>query len=66
MAHNPQAPRNTQHDPAGSTQMFQAFVDEAPAGTSGATSSGGNRGLVIGALVAVAVIAVVLVAVFAL
>ncbi|NJP68375.1 hypothetical protein [Streptomyces spiramenti] len=65
MAHNPQAPRNTQHDPAGSTQMFQAFVDEAPAGTSGSTTSGSNRGLVIGAVIAVAVV-VVLVAVFAL
>jgi hypothetical protein len=63
MAHNPDTPQNTQQDPAGSTQMFQAFVDEAPAGTANSTSSGGNRGMVIGAVVAVAVIAVVLFAV---
>lgn len=30
MAHNPQAPQGPegQHDPAGNTQMFRAFVDE--------------------------------------
>lgn len=30
MAHNPHAPQgsNRQQDPAGSTQMFRAFVDE--------------------------------------
>ncbi|MEU9042593.1 MULTISPECIES: hypothetical protein [unclassified Kitasatospora] len=53
------------YDPAGSTQMFRAFVDETPArqepgnvSTYGrSTSGGGNRTGVI-ALVAVVVLAV--------
>ncbi|MDH6703498.1 uncharacterized protein HemX [Kitasatospora sp. MAA19] len=53
------------YDPAGSTQMFRAFVDETPApqapgsvSTYGRSSGGGNRTGVI-ALVAVIVLAVV-------
>ncbi|WP_030232780.1 hypothetical protein [Streptomyces sp. NRRL S-350] len=52
------------YDPAGSTQMFRAFVDETPArqepgnvSTYGRSSGGGNRtGLV--AVIAVVVLAV--------
>jgi hypothetical protein len=59
MANN-QAPQGN-HDPAGSTQMFRAFVDEAPRGRQAAApSSGGPRiGLILGVVVAVAVIAAV-------
>ncbi|GAA3881479.1 hypothetical protein GCM10022227_43970 [Streptomyces sedi] len=42
MAHNPQAPQGPQGpqdvDPAGSTQMFQAFVNDGP--TAGPSSTG--------------------------
>lgn len=60
MAHNPQAPQGPEgsHDPAGSTQMFRAFVDEAepqrreqPA----AQSSGPKTGVIV-AVVAVIVV----------
>ncbi|GLW53313.1 hypothetical protein [Kitasatospora phosalacinea] len=53
------------YDPAGSTQMFRAFVDEAPAPqapgtvtTYGSSSSSPNRTplIVIGAVVALAVV----------
>ena len=56
------------HDPAGSTQMFRAFVDEgvnerpeAGAGTTyGSARGGGSRtGVVVGVVVAVLVIAAV-------
>ncbi|MFI7014233.1 hypothetical protein [Streptomyces sp. NPDC050164] len=59
MANN-QAPQGN-HDPAGSTQMFRAFVDEAaPQGRQTAPTSGGPRiGLIIGVVVAVAVVAAV-------
>lgn len=62
MAHNPQAPQGPEGtpDPAGSTQMFRAFVDEgSQTPRAGATSSGGSRlGLVIGVVVvALAVVA---------
>ena len=60
MAHNPQAPQNPQQDPAGSTQMFRAFVNEgAPqAHPQAAPASGGPRvGLIVGVLVAVVVVA---------
>ncbi|WP_171171897.1 hypothetical protein [Streptomyces sp. I05A-00742] len=54
------------YDPAGSTQMFRAFVDEgapapraaAPAG-HGRASSGPRVGMIIGVVVAIAVVAVV-------
>ncbi|WP_344016521.1 hypothetical protein [Streptomyces thermospinosisporus] len=54
--HNPQG----NHDPAGSTQMFRAFVDEAPQGRQSNASGGGSRiGLILGAVVAVAVLAAI-------
>ncbi|WP_155060034.1 hypothetical protein [Streptomyces blattellae] len=57
---NTQGPQGN-HDPAGSTQMFRAFVDEAPRGRqqAAAASSGPRIGLIIGAVVAVAVVAAV-------
>ncbi|MBB0246998.1 hypothetical protein [Streptomyces alkaliphilus] len=63
MAHNPHAPQGPQeHDPAGSTQMFRAFVDDdTRSGPSASTSSsGGSRlGLILGIAVGVVVLAVV-------
>ncbi|MGW4781893.1 hypothetical protein ACWEPA_35235 [Streptomyces filamentosus] len=69
MAHNPQAPygQGAQgpegYDPAGSTQMFRAFVDE---GTpqhqpqQAAAASGGPRvGVIAGVIAAIVVVAVV-------
>ena len=56
--HGPQG----NHDPAGSTQMFRAFVDEGPqGGRQQASSSGGGPriGLILGVVVAVAVVAAV-------
>jgi hypothetical protein len=56
---NTQGPQGN-HDPAGSTQMFRAFVDEAPqGGRQQAASSGPRVGLIIGIVVAVAVVAAV-------
>ncbi|UGY92449.1 hypothetical protein [Streptomyces gobiensis] len=63
MAHNPHAPQGPEgnHDPAGSTQMFRAFVDEGgpqrPAAP--APAAGPRVGLIVGVIVAVAVVAVV-------
>lgn len=63
MAHNPHAPQGSegQQDPAGSTQMFRAFVEEegpqrqnAPQAVQG----GGPRiGLIVGVVAAVVIIA---------
>ncbi|MEV5147599.1 hypothetical protein [Streptomyces sp. NPDC052727] len=55
---NTQGPQGN-YDPAGSTQMFRAFVDEAPQGRQqqAATSSGPRVGLIIGVIVALAVVA---------
>ncbi|ARZ68917.1 hypothetical protein M1P56_33140 [Streptomyces sp. HU2014] len=55
------------YDPAGSTQMFRAFVDEgttgrraaAPAAPAATASSGPRAGVIIGVVVAIAVIAAV-------
>ncbi|MDT3396468.1 hypothetical protein RKE29_07405 [Streptomyces sp. B1866] len=69
MANNPQHPDGYQ-DPAGSTQMFRAFVDEGaqqrPAagpstgGTNGTGGSAGPRvGLILGLIAVVAVVAAV-------
>ncbi|MEE1929794.1 hypothetical protein V1J52_16640 [Streptomyces sp. TRM 70351] len=64
MAHHPQAPQGPegQHDPAGSTQMFRAFVDEGaperPAAPA-AAAKGPRVGLIAGVVVAVLVIAAV-------
>lgn len=57
---NTQGPQGN-YDPAGSTQMFRAFVDEAPQGgrQQAAASSGPRIGLIIGVVVAVAVVAAV-------
>ncbi|HET9381130.1 MAG TPA: hypothetical protein VFP69_09905 [Streptomyces sp.] len=57
MANN-QGPQGN-HDPAGSTQMFRAFVDEAPQGRQAPAPSGPRLGLVVGVVVAVAVVAAV-------
>ncbi|MGP2439216.1 hypothetical protein [Streptomyces sp. JW3] len=59
---NTQGPQGN-YDPAGSTQMFRAFVDEDGPGTRqaapAAASSGPRVGLIIGIVVAVVVIAAV-------
>ncbi|MEU8029924.1 hypothetical protein [Streptomyces sp. NPDC049099] len=55
---NTQGPQGN-YDPAGSTQMFRAFVDEAPQGrqAQAAASSGPRIGVIIGVIVALAVVA---------
>jgi hypothetical protein len=55
---NTQGPQGN-YDPAGSTQMFRAFVEEAPQGRQqqAATSSGPRIGVIIGVIVAIAVVA---------
>jgi hypothetical protein len=63
MAHNPHAPQSSpeqQYDPAGNTQMFQAFVDEAPAAQQ---QESGNRARLLGiaAVVAVSLVALVVI-----
>ncbi|MFD4635595.1 hypothetical protein ACFVYR_14140 [Streptomyces sp. NPDC058284] len=61
MAHNPQGPQGNNPDPAGSTQMFRAFVDEAPQSQGrrqqAATSSGPRVGLIVGVVLAILVVA---------
>ncbi|MEU2506043.1 hypothetical protein ABZ621_15180 [Streptomyces sp. NPDC007863] len=69
MAHNPQAPygQGAQgpegYDPAGSTQMFRAFVDEGPQHQpqqAAAVSAGGPRlGVIAGVIGAIVVVAAV-------
>lgn len=67
MAHNPQAPQGQNSegnfDPAGSTQMFRAFVDEgAPQGRAAATpaaTSSSRVGLIVGVVAAVAILGAV-------
>ena len=59
MAHNPHAPQGPEgtNDPAGSTQMFRAFVDEGePQRRQQPAASSGPRTGVIVAVVAVVVI----------
>ncbi|GGV01422.1 hypothetical protein GCM10010260_42380 [Streptomyces filipinensis] len=55
---NTQGPQGN-YDPAGSTQMFRAFVDEAPQGRQpqAAAPSGPRIGVIIGVIVALAVVA---------
>lgn len=56
---NTQGPQGN-YDPAGSTQMFRAFVDEAPQGRqaqAAAAPSGPRIGVIIGVIVALAVVA---------
>ncbi|MEW2246541.1 MULTISPECIES: hypothetical protein [unclassified Streptomyces] len=59
---NTQGPQGN-YDPAGSTQMFRAFVDEAPQGRqqqrAAAESSGPRIGLIVGVIAAVVVVAAV-------
>ena len=66
MAHNPHAPQgpDPSQDAAGSTQMFRAFVDEESGGAGAqrrgapeAASSGPRIGLIVGVIVAVAIVA---------
>jgi hypothetical protein len=52
---NTQGPQGN-HDPAGSTQMFRAFVDESPQGQQQTAASAGPR---IGLIVGVAIVAAV-------
>ncbi|MEU5399779.1 hypothetical protein ABZ348_10835 [Streptomyces sp. NPDC005963] len=67
MAHNPHAPQGQgpegNHDPAGSTQMFRAFVDEAaPQGSrrrAAAPRSGPKLGLILGVAGGVVLLAAV-------
>ncbi|MFG3352826.1 hypothetical protein [Streptomyces sp. NPDC048001] len=71
MAHNPHAPQNPgpegTHDPAGSTQMFRAFVDEGapqgraatPAASPASPSSSSRTGLVLGVVAVVLVLGAV-------
>jgi hypothetical protein len=67
MAHNPHAPQGQgpegNYDPAGSTQMFRAFVDDgAPQGRTqpaAAPSSGPRLGLIIGVVVVILVVVAV-------
>ncbi|MEW2287908.1 hypothetical protein [Streptomyces sp. NPDC047841] len=54
---NTQGPQGN-YDPAGSTQMFRAFVDEAPQEPQQQAASSGPRvGLIIGVIVALLVVA---------
>ncbi|MEU8728840.1 MULTISPECIES: hypothetical protein [Streptomyces] len=59
---NTQGPQGN-NDPAGSTQMFRAFVDDAPQGRQAAapaaSSSGPRVGLIVGIVAAVIVVAAV-------
>lgn len=67
MAHNPQAPQaqgpEGNYDPAGSTQMFRAFVDEgAPQGRRApapAPQSSSRIGLIVGVIAAVLILGAV-------
>ncbi|OON79176.1 hypothetical protein [Streptomyces tsukubensis] len=60
MAHNPQAPQGPEGtpDPAGSTQMFRAFVDEeAPRRQQQAPPPAKSKtGLIVGVIVAVVIV----------
>ncbi|MER5857393.1 hypothetical protein ACFV2Z_05715 [Streptomyces sp. NPDC059688] len=54
---NTQGPQGN-YDPAGSTQMFRAFVDETPQGRQQQAAPSGPRvGLIIGIVVALVVVA---------
>ncbi|MFJ4920641.1 hypothetical protein [Streptomyces sp. NPDC088725] len=65
MAHNPQTPQGPgpqgNPDPAGSTQMFRAFVDEGEPQRQPAApqKSGSKAGVVIGVVAVVVVLVVV-------
>ena len=56
---NIQGPQGN-HDPAGSTQMFRAFVDEPQGRQQAAASSSGPRiGVIVGVIAAVVVVVAV-------
>ncbi|OIJ69247.1 hypothetical protein [Streptomyces mangrovisoli] len=57
---NTQGPQGN-YDPAGSTQMFRAFVDEAPQGQQQqqAAPAGPRIGLIVGVVAAVVIVAAV-------
>ncbi|GAA3809020.1 hypothetical protein [Streptomyces chiangmaiensis] len=56
---NTQGPQGN-YDPAGSTQMFRAFVDEAPQNRPSASASSGPRvGLIVGVIAVVVIVAAV-------
>ncbi|MER6014051.1 hypothetical protein [Streptomyces bluensis] len=55
---NTQGPQGNP-DPAGSTQMFRAFVDEPQGRQQAAASSGPRIGVIVGVIAAVAVVAAV-------
>jgi len=56
---NTQGPEGN-YDPAGSTQMFRAFVDEGPQSRQQAAAPAGPRiGMIVGAVAVVAIVAVV-------
>jgi hypothetical protein len=58
MANN-QGPQGN-YDPAGSTQMFRAFVDEAPQARQQQAASAGPRiGVILGVVAVVVVVAAV-------
>ncbi|MFF3754144.1 hypothetical protein ACFYYH_27400 [Streptomyces sp. NPDC002018] len=63
MAHNPHAPQGPEGtpDPAGSTQMFRAFVDDGePQRRQPPQQQGGPKvGLILGVVAVVVVLAVV-------
>ncbi|MGW2563108.1 hypothetical protein ACWCXB_28505 [Streptomyces sp. NPDC001514] len=66
MAHNPQAPQGPEgnYDPAGSTQMFRAFVDEAAPqhggrAQSSAPAAGPRVGLIVGVVAVIAILGAV-------
>ncbi|ORT57927.1 hypothetical protein [Streptomyces sp. CB03238] len=60
MAHNPQGPDGN-YDPAGSTQMFRAFVDEGTPRRQPqvAAQSGPRVGLIAGVVAVVVIVAAV-------
>ncbi|MDH6226148.1 MULTISPECIES: hypothetical protein [Streptomyces] len=56
---NTQGPQGN-YDPAGSTQMFRAFVDEAPQARQQQAAPAGPRiGMILGVVAAVVVVAAV-------
>jgi hypothetical protein len=55
MAHNPE----NNYDPAGSTQMFRAFVEEEPPQPATVASGGSKTGLIVGVVAVVVVLAVI-------
>jgi hypothetical protein len=60
MAHNPHAPQGAagQQDPAGSTQMFRAFVDEEAPGAAAPKGKSDSRvGLIVTLVVVAAAVA---------